>query len=250
MQNLYKYGAYGEPYDITNTLNWSGSAYRYTGQTVLEGTGLYYYKARVYDPIMGRFLQTDPIGSDDDINLYGYTAGDPVNGKDPSGNQCAPVGGGCSKQQVDSSQAIAGSIARNPGGTLEIVGNVVQLLPAPQTKVAGRTISVVGTVIRKTETAVPVTPTRPNGVPKNFISAPAKKGDGVVYSDPKNPHNNVRDMAGNPNSPNPAQQQPYVKENVSGQPINAQGNPVSGKSPESHIPRDQYKYRGEVKPNE
>jgi len=82
---LYKYGAYGEPYDVNGVLNWSGPAFRYTGQTVLEGAGLYHYKARIYDPLMGRFLQTDPIGSDDDINLYAYTGGDPINGTDPSG---------------------------------------------------------------------------------------------------------------------------------------------------------------------
>lgn len=33
-----------------------------------------------------RFLQTDPIGSKDDLDLYAYTAGDPVNKSDPTGN--------------------------------------------------------------------------------------------------------------------------------------------------------------------
>ena len=69
LQALYKYGPYGEPKDINNGTTFSGARFRYTGQMVLPEAGLYYYKARVYDPIMGHFLQTDPIGSKDDLDL-------------------------------------------------------------------------------------------------------------------------------------------------------------------------------------
>jgi hypothetical protein len=54
---------------------------------------LFYYKARVYDAVMGRFLQTDPVGYASDLNPYAYVGNDPVNWDDPSGMvsaQCLP----------------------------------------------------------------------------------------------------------------------------------------------------------------
>jgi len=89
--DLYKYGPYGEPKDINNNELWAGATnFRYTGQMTLPFLQVYHYKARVYDPKWGRFLQTDPIGSKDDLDLYAYTGDDPVNKSDPTG-LCAPA---------------------------------------------------------------------------------------------------------------------------------------------------------------
>ncbi len=77
--NVQAYGPYGEPQ------SWSGSRFAYTGQLTLPEVKLYYYKAREYDPAMGRFLQTDPVGYKADMDLYAYVQEDPLNRSDSTG---------------------------------------------------------------------------------------------------------------------------------------------------------------------
>ncbi len=73
----------------TNTV--IGNPWLFAGQEWRGDLSLSNYKARWYQPTLGRFLQNDPIRFDaGDINLYRYCFNDPVNRSDPSG-QFAPA---------------------------------------------------------------------------------------------------------------------------------------------------------------
>jgi RHS repeat-associated protein len=71
------------PYGVGNAN--AGTPWRYTGRRLDAETGLYHLRARDYSPLLGRFIQPDPIGIAGGINLYAYVENDPLNATDPSG---------------------------------------------------------------------------------------------------------------------------------------------------------------------
>jgi RHS repeat-associated protein len=77
--NKYTYSPWGESSSLTTTMH------GFTGQRYDSETGLYYYKARYYSPTIGRFLQPDPIGYGNGMNIYSYVRNNPLNLTDPLG---------------------------------------------------------------------------------------------------------------------------------------------------------------------
>ena len=92
----YEYDAFGYPYffdaaGTAMTVNgrpdspW-GNRFLFTGREWLSDLKLYDYRARMYQPELGRFLQPDPKEfAAGDYNLYRYCHNDPINKSDPDG---------------------------------------------------------------------------------------------------------------------------------------------------------------------
>jgi RHS repeat-associated protein len=76
------YGPFGEALTSSPTTT---NALRFTGRERDPGTNLYYYRARYYDPTIGRFIQEDPIGFSGGINRYVYAGNNPIGANDPTG---------------------------------------------------------------------------------------------------------------------------------------------------------------------
>jgi RHS repeat-associated protein len=79
---VYEYDVYGR---VGATDASHPNRLMFTGREYDKETGLYYYRARYYNPQIGRFLQTDPIGYGDGVNWYRYCRNNPIRFFDPSG---------------------------------------------------------------------------------------------------------------------------------------------------------------------
>ena len=119
----YTYDAFGAP-KITDwagnvrTDSAYGNRFMFTGREYLSTIGIYDYRNRMYSPLLGRFLQTDPLGFDaGDNNLYRYCGNNPVNLSDPDGTDAIRLPSGDYIYVVRPGlnlNVLAGSPVRNP----------------------------------------------------------------------------------------------------------------------------------------
>lgn len=127
LQNGYVYSPYGE----TKTIgpDESLSTIKYTARES-EGSDLYFYRARYYDPVLKRFLSEDPIGLEGGPNVYAYVNGDPVSLADPTGNIFMPgaiIGGiiGGATAAATGQSIIGGAISGAIGGAFPGGGIII-----------------------------------------------------------------------------------------------------------------------------
>lgn len=120
-------------YDVFGAIRDSGGSsandWLFTGEQEDGDTGLYYLRARYYDPSIGRFLGRDPIPF---INRYAYVGNNPTNWTDPSGLYLVShigAGGGRPVGPIGAGPPISvpiGSIIKGAAvGAAGIVGNAV-----------------------------------------------------------------------------------------------------------------------------
>ncbi|HEX9938189.1 MAG TPA: RHS repeat-associated core domain-containing protein [Longimicrobium sp.] len=82
VKNQYRYSPYGVAELVSETV---ANPLRYAAREWDADAGLYFNRARWYDPQFQRFVSQDPIGIEGGLNLYAYADNDPVNANDPSG---------------------------------------------------------------------------------------------------------------------------------------------------------------------
>ena len=121
----YEYGDYGlvKVLDASGVVVTSGSDYSathlYTGRLLLPGTELYDYRHRVLSSGLGRFVQRDPLGHIDGMNIYSYVSSSPMIYNDPLGLKLkiSNITGDRGKELADALEALCpgASVDRKTG---------------------------------------------------------------------------------------------------------------------------------------
>jgi RHS repeat-associated protein len=82
LAQTYTFDSFGKQTNSSGSLT---NSFQYTGREFDPETSLYHYRARYYDPNIGRFLSEDPVGFGGGTNFYSYVLNNPVLFNDPYG---------------------------------------------------------------------------------------------------------------------------------------------------------------------
>ncbi len=82
LAQTYTFDSFGKQTSSSGSLT---NPFQYTGREFDSETSLYYYRARYYDPVSGRFLGEDPIAFGAGTNFYSYVSNNPIRLTDPLG---------------------------------------------------------------------------------------------------------------------------------------------------------------------
>jgi len=201
-----------EPFGKNSSSGASTNPFQFTGREN-DGTGLYYYRARYYNPQLGRFLNEDPLRfGGGDVNLFAYVNNNPINLTDPSGLLSAgiPVPPGCAPP-LDKREKYIGKFIREflcsldfvPAvGGVNVSGKVLKHVMEkhfPGATVEGGSVFGQGEkmadLLQNIESVAPVV--QPNGNFQRIVDAGRIVGTDVTTGQPTSIYTVITDAAGN-----------------------------------------------------
>ena len=236
--------------------------YKFQGQELQE-TGFYSFKWRNYMPDVGRFFNVDKLSEQFPYNsVYAFQENKIGLGRELEGLELVPFDLFLETNLPPPNVFAETGIREVPIEGVTLVGKAT---PPPEIGLLERIWNGVKNWVSdlfgnssKPETTQSMNKTVENAKPETTAEQPKPentnefqkpdnwetketKSPGVEHKDPNNPRNSVREMKGNKNSPNPAQQKDYIKYQKEGTLYDKNGQPTKGgDTPESHIPKTEF----------